>query len=189
MSSVIRLNTDHREFLFNLAKGTIKCPTQDAADVAAYKRAYPLIRALVEERFPARDMRVLAKYGTAERRGKPKLQLEAGGVVQFSFREDEHAPFAPAVYENRSAIYAAGPKETAAYEASSTAADAFKKAWGDKLNDYQALINASATLAEVEKVWPEAGALRARVGRALPVILSDEIIKRIQDDASYRKAA
>lgn len=189
MSASIRLNQDHRAFLCSLAKSTVKCPAEDAADVAAYKAFHPMVRKLIEARFPARDMRVLQKYEVTTVRGKAKLQLAAGGVVEFAFREQHQMPMVPDRYEVRGAIYAADADVTAAYEAHAAAASAFKEAFAKKISDYHALVNASATLAEVEKVWPEAAALRDRVGRALPVILSDDIIARIQADAGLRAAA
>lgn len=189
MTAAIRLNESHRNFLFDLAKTVARCPKEEDADAAAYKKAAPMVRALVEARYPVKDMKVLKKYGCAELRGKPKVTLTAGGIVEFAFREPDECPLAPADYDNRRAIYAASANETKAIEDCSTASAAYKKAREAKLNDYKALILASATLAEVEKVWPEASALRARVANTLPVVLSSDVIARISADVQTRAAA
>lgn len=187
-----KLLQSHREFLHAFAKEQVKCPAEEAADKGAYAKAAPLVRHLVEDRYPTKDMKLLAKYEQARNDGCIRLQLSAGGVVEFKFRDPDKGPLVPGSrngYGCSNRMYAAGQEETDAVSASLAAADAFKKAMATKLSDYGALINHSTSLEQVEEVWPAASALRARLNRSVPVILSDEVVARIRADATPLKRA
>lgn len=187
--SMIRMNDSHRAFLVNLASSAISCAAEEKADKASYDRAMPMVRRLVEDKYPVRDMKLLAKYSVAHHDDCVKLQLTAGGVVKFTFRGDKSGPLVPSSYECRQRIYAADDKASEAVSAAELALGALQKARQKKMDDYRALISASVTLEQIEGVWPAAAALRERVGRALPVRLSDEVIARIRADAVPLKKA
>lgn len=187
--STIRMNNEHREFLFKLAKSSIACPAEEKADAAAYARGEKVARAIILKKYPAKEMEPLRKFDVAFHVFSAKFQLTAGGIEEFKFRGDKTGPLAPDRYSVHHAIYAADDSATAALQATLTAAAALKAARDKKLADYRALIWASATLDQIEGVWPEATALRERVGRALPVVLSDEVIARIKADVRPLKKA
>lgn len=184
----IKINQEDRQFLLTFASESIQCPAETKADKDAYAKAAPLVRKLVEERYPPKDMKLLLKYEQARHDACIRLQLTAGGVVEFRFRDPDKGPLVPGSsnsYGCRNRMYAADDAATAAIVASLAAAEALIKARNTKLSDYQALISASSTLEQIEDVWPAGGAaLRPRKGRSLPVILSDEVIARIKADAS-----
>lgn len=188
--ATIRLNDFHRSFLNKLALDTVRCPNEEALDKKAYERAAPLVKKLVQERYPVRDMNVLLKYEQAAHDKCIRLQLTAGGVVEFSFRGDKAGPITPGGGDRwscRNRMYAADDGVTEAVQTSIAAKEAWNKALKAKLGDYSALIKSSLTLEQVEKVWPEASSLRARIANTLPVILSNEVIERIQADATIRR--
>jgi hypothetical protein len=189
--STIRLNEGDRTFLYGLAKERITCPDEEKADAIAYAKAAPLVRHLVEDRYPTKDMKLLLKYTVARHDDCIRLQLAAGGVVEFNFRMPDKGPLVPNGYGCSNRMYIAGQEETDAISASLTAKSTCEKARSQKLADYKALIWASQTLEQIEGVWPLAGeVLRPRKGRALPVVLSDEVIARIKADLpSLKKAA
>jgi hypothetical protein len=186
-----KLLQSHRDFLHSLAKEQVKCPAEEMADKAAYAKAAPMVRKIVETKYPPKDMKLLRKYQVASGDKCVRLQLTAGGVEEFCFRDTDKAewPLRPSGYGCISHIYAADEKASEAVGAHLLAVGAFKKAMAAKLADYGALINHSTTLEQVEAVWPAAAALRPRLNRAVPVILSDEVIARIKADAAPLKKA
>lgn len=182
----IRLNENDRSFLYNLAKGNIQCPAEEAADKKAYAKASDVVRRIVTKRYPPKDMAFLLKYEVACADYCIRLQLSAGGVVEFKFRADDAGPLTPGAkhYSCGNRMYAADETATPLISASLDAAATLEEARKVKLEDYKALIWASTSLEQVEGVWPAAAALRPRKGRDLPVVLSDEVIARIKADAS-----
>ena len=179
----VKLLVSHREFLSGFAKESVKCAAEEAADAKAYAKAAPLARKALQTKYPVKDMKVLQKYGVAKGDRCIRLQLTAGGVVEFKFRGDD-LPLRPNGYDCGRHIYATDEAATQAISASLDAEAAFKKAMADKLRDYGALIAHSTTLEQIEAVWPAASALRPRLARSVPVILSDDVIARIKADAS-----
>lgn len=186
--TAVRLNDSHRSFLYTLAKERVRCPAEEMADKTTYALAAKLVKAGVESQYPSRDMKVLQKYNAAEQAISVRLQLTAGGVEQFEFRGDKSGPLAPS---NRrfNHVYPTTKAMSEAVSAHLLAAAALKKARETKLADYKSLIYSSTNLAQVEAVWPLASELRPRVGRMLPVTLSNEVIARIKADAITMKRA
>jgi len=179
-----KLLQSHRDFLNGLARDNVKCPAEEMADKVAYAKAAPLVRKIVEAKYPPKDMKLLAKYEVAKIDRCIRLNLTAGGVTQFTFRADAAAPLRPTGYDCGRHIYQADEDATAAVLACATAEEAFKKAKATKLSDYAALITYSTTLEQIESVWPAATALRARFNRSVPVILSDDVVARIRADVA-----
>lgn len=159
----------------------MRCPAEGRADKAAYAVAAKLLKADLAKQFPAKDMRVLSKYGAAENAASVRVQLTAGGVTSFEFR-DKDGPLCPG---NRpySKVYAISAPTSDAISASIQAHDALRKAFDAKIDDYKSLIYSSTNLEQIEAVWPMASELRPRVGRLLPVTLSNDVIARIKADA------
>jgi hypothetical protein len=185
----IRMNDAHRSFLFSLAGQNVKCPAEEKAEAAAYDKASPLVRKIVEEKFPPKDMRLLVKYDCAAPDSCIKLQLTAGGITQFNFRDVKDAPLLPNGYECRSRIFASDATVSAAVGAHELACGALKKARAKIMDDYRALIWSTPTLEQIEAVWPEAKALRERLNKTLPVRLSQDVINRIRADVATRAKA
>lgn len=186
----LRLNNDYRLFLRRLATKNVTCAAEAAADEAAYKAAEKIVRAMVVDRFPAKDMKVLQRYNVASRDTCFRIQLAAGGVVQFEFRgaTDDVGIWVPdATCSSR--LYIADEAQTTIIQSSLDAESAVEDARKRKLEDYCALIEASSTLEQIEEVWPEASALREYAGRTLPAVLSDDVIARIKADVALRSAA
>ena len=86
-----RLNEGHRSFLNTLANKVATCPAEIAAEDVAYKKAAPMVRAVVTTRFPTKDMAVLRKYEVAGTDECIRLRLTAGGVVEFNYRDKAEA--------------------------------------------------------------------------------------------------
>lgn len=184
-----RMNDSNRHFLREMMREVVKCPAEEKAMDAAYKVAAPLVRKIVETKYPAKDMKVLRTYKVAVADACIKLQLTAGGVTQFAFASEKEAPFRPDNYGCSSQIFAADEATTKAVGAWALSKGAYDKAFNQKREDYGALINHTATLEQIEAVWPAASKLRERLGRSLPMVLSDDVIARIRADATPLKRA
>lgn len=199
----VRLNNEHRHYLKGVMKTTVDVPAEKKARDDALDKLKPLVRKMIEDRFPQKDMAVLKKYSVSGWAWYARMQLAAGGVVQFQFcepRKDHYGRQQPVSDEdakehglrlepvNHNLLYLADDKTTDAYAKYDLAEAAYKKALNAKFRDYGALIDASTTLEQIEEVWPEAGKmLRKRIEATLPVVLSDEVMERIRADAKVRK--
>lgn len=183
--ATVRMNDSHRQFLRNLAADTVKKLVDAKAMDAAYKLAVPLVRKAVETKYPPKDMEVLKKYECADVDTCVRLQLTAGGIEQFEFC-DADAVYRPDTGSCRRHIYATDAATSKAVSAYLLEREKFQKLKSQKLGDYIALIDHAQTLEQIESIWPEASALRGRIGRALPVVLSDDVIARIKADSRRR---
>lgn len=204
----IRLNSEHRHYLRGLMTSTVTCPNEEKADAKAYERMSAIVRKIVEDRFPPKDMLILKKYDAAVASISARLQLSAGGVVQFCYRDvtlekigayggrvarplddlmEVGIPLVPSCKFN-GVMYQCDDRQTAIWHDHEKTSDVAQKALSQKRRDYDALITASSTLEQIEEVWPEASALRKRIEKTLPVVLSDEVMARIRADAKVRKA-
>lgn len=192
----IRITETDRMFLRELASKTIQCKDEERAAVDAYVAALPIVRTLVMDRYPPKDMAVLEKYHATYEDRCIRIQLSSGGIVEFCIRKEDKPCVVPGNHHRdhgcQGRIYAAGPEATQLIQNALDAAEAREQARNKKLADYRALIAASTTLEQIEAVWPFGGEeLRPRKGRALPVILSDEVVARIKADvaATEKEAA
>ena len=186
--AVIRMNDEHRKALWKLAQEKVRCPVEAEVDKTTYKKAEKAVTAVLRAAYPAKDMKVLEKYSLAGSAREVRLQLTAGGVVEFKFRDPKTAP----LIQNHlpyGKIFATNEVQTQAVEDSIQAYDAYRQALKAKLEDYKALIWSSTNLDHIEKVWPEASELRLRIDRHLPMVLSADVISRIKADVASRVAA
>lgn len=181
-----RLNQEHREALYDLARRVVDCPDEAKAEDAAYKKAAPLVRKCVEVKYPAADMAVLSKYDLVRRDHCIQLQLTAGGVEEFEFRHDEPPPVVASRGSCYGRIHPADEKTTAAVSAWKLAKDANEKARDKKLEQYRAFVRSATTFEQVLEVWPEASALTPNIARNLPVAVSVETIDAIKADSARR---
>lgn len=200
--ATIRLNNEHRHYLKGLMTTTVGCPAEKKALDKAFEKFWPLYRKMVEDRYPPKDMLVLQRYEKAHYATESKVQLTEGGIVMVrtTFPKEwdkmtaaEKMTVIPLVplggyhYQNTTPhVLLADAKFTAAHQGWVVALDVHEKSLSGKFRDYNALIEASTTLDQVEEVWPEAKVLRKRIEATLPVVLSDEVMARIREDAKTR---
>lgn len=184
MARVTRLTQHMRKQLKALARDLVKTPAEDKAVKAAYKAAAPLVTAAVHVKYPPRDMAVLLKYEKATVDDCIKLQLSAGGIQVFNFAEKKGPLVAHETWQG--VVYAADEQQTAAVLAWVEARDKQKAAYEAKVADYDKLINFARTLDEIEAVWPEASQVRAQNESVAPVVLPEEVVKRIKADVATR---
>lgn len=188
-----RLSQGDRDALFSFAK---KCvlDTQDTTALdAAYDRAADAVAALLTDKFPQKDMRVLAKYNAAS--PDTCIYVSSGGFGrydQFCFRDDDkRIPLRPISRgcNSRTPFLLEGKAEEA-FRAFNEAKDAFDAAVKTRVADYKALIYAAKTFNEVADIWPEANQLReAIVGTSSSlIVLSNDVVERIKGDAAYSLA-
>lgn len=180
-----RLTNNHRDILGHLARELVSCPVEKQADIDAYAAAAPLVRKMVEDVQPPKDMKVLQKYGCANIDDCIRLSLSAGGYTHFYFEKGK-GPLTTSCK-----TFLSDEATTAVVNARLKAAEALKKATEAKLSDYYSLIQSSKTFEEVLEIWPEAERLRQHIcgsSHAL-VTLNPEIAARIQQDVATRQAA
>ena len=197
-----RLNQAHRSTLKELACRVVDVPAEAKAEDAAYQKAAPLVRALVEAEFPPAEMKVLAKYECTRRDRCINVQAETGGVEQFRFRvkdpandydgsegEDDNLdhPVIPSRSGScRNRIYIASAKTHAAVAAWVKAEDVRRKALKEKLDKYLAFIAAAATYEQVLEIWPEASQVSDSITRNLPMSLNNDMLAEIKADSTRR---
>lgn len=175
-----------REKLENHAHNVVLPAKEKAALDSAYAKAMPLVRKLVETRYPKADMKVLAKYGHGAADREVKVQHPNGVIDQFVFDKDD-APYVPGGYEHRNRIYLATAETAAAIERWIKARDAYKTERDKRLEAYKALILGSSFVEDIVAVWPEAA--KVIPPTALPIALSPEKIALVKNDLKERKAA
>lgn len=153
---------------------------------ATYKKAGPLVAAIVSKKFPPAEMKVLAKWKATHDVCSAKLQLPNGSVVQFSFRE-EARPVCPDTYEYRQQIYLVDASTAAAVEKWIDAKEVYDAERKKRLAAYRALALGASYVEDVIEVWPEArGVLPAG---SPPIALGPEQIALVKADQRERKAA
>ncbi len=180
----IRLSTEKRDKLNSYVNKIVTCPVEKEALDAAYARAAPLVRYAVLDKYPLKDMKILAEYEAAWVDNCIKLVLTAGGVEEFQFRDDTGPLVAKKTTKGQ--IYQAGPEATDAVADWVLASRAYHIAMKRKRDDYHSLIAASTTFEQVVAIWPEAEALAGELRGTSLIMLSDEVIARIQADVKSR---
>jgi len=181
-----RLNEGHRGALRALAIRVVDCPEETKAEDRAYKRAAPLVAKVVLKQYPEAEMKVLSKYDLTRRDACINLQLTAGGVEQFKFRDGEEAVVANTEYSCRHRIYSTDERTTEAVTAWRQCFDAKEAAIKRKLADYTAFIASATTFEQVLEIWPEAEEIAPRIRKNLPVALSEETVAAITADSNRR---
>jgi hypothetical protein len=178
-----RMSDDIRYRLRGLADQLVKPIRLAEALEAAYKKAAPVVRKVVEAKYPPKDMRILAKYEAAGPDKCVKVQLANGTVEKFDFTDD--APFVVSSYcSNR--MYLAGDA-SGAIEDWAAARDKFNEERKRRLADYNSLILTAKYVEEITGVWPEAEKLLPK--RQELVALNDDVLARIKRDIAERSRA
>lgn len=172
--------------LINAAKEIIDPKAEREALDAAYSVAEVLVRAAIEDRFPPRDMSVLAKYSCVTQEEDPKLQLPTSAVKEFKFQDDT-APLIPNVYDYKRIIYLGGEDCETAIDQWRDALQAYEAEKNKRLEAYRTLVLGSTYLEDIIQVWPEAASLVPN-DPFLPAIMREEEVKIINLDRSERVA-
>lgn len=175
-----------RDSLKGHANTVVVPPKERKALDAAYRKAEPLVLAMVAKRFPPAEMKVLAKYGCTAALTKVRVQLPNGAVLQFEF-DGERAPKTPDTYSYRNTMFVADATTGAAIERWEAAVKAYEEERQKRLAAYKALIDGASYIEDVIDVWPEAaGVLPAG---SPPIPLGPEQIALVKADLRERKAA
>lgn len=180
-----RLTNNHREVLTRLVSQIVDCPAEIKAEEAAYAKAAPVVRKIVEAKYPAADMAVLAKYKCAQSDACIRISHPDNSVQQFTFRKGEevNVPDASGCY---SRMYQSDERQQKAIEAWVNAASALKDATKKKRDDYNAFISSATTFEQVLEIWPEAAQVADRIKVNLPAAVNPEMLARIKADSAAR---
>ena len=171
-----------RDRLENHAEKVVIPAVERKALDAAYKRAAPLVVAVVAKKYPPADMKVLQKYNAGAQHDTTKLQFPNGVVTQFEFDKDAGPYTARASYDDR--IFLADAATAAAVEKWEAARDAYKIERKRRMDAYKALIAGAATIEDIIAVWPEvSGVLPAG---SPPIPLGPEQIALVKADLRER---
>lgn len=181
-----RLNNSMREQLFRKARASINPTKETAAVEKAYAKAAPLVRAVVEKKYPLADMDVLKKYNMARQDACIRLSYPNGVVQQFNF--NENYPRVPDRYDCNNRIYLIDQKGADAVEAWADAAAALKAEKDKRYEAYCALINGTKYLEDLIESWPEIADMFPTEGGSL-IPLNPDTIALIQKDMKERSKA
>lgn len=168
------------------ATNTVSPAKEAKALTAAYRKAEPLVRKLVEAKYKPADMLICEKYGLTRRDSCIRVQFPNGGVEQFNFTEEETSPIVPdgSCY---SRMYLSDEKTATAVEAWISARDAFKSESTRRINAYRSLVMASTTVEDVVAAWPEVAGLLPPPNAL--IAFDPEQIAILQADQREREAA
>jgi hypothetical protein len=175
-----------RERLKAHASEVVTCSTEKKVLDAAYSKAAPLVTAVVQQKFPPADMKVLKKWHSACFCSAVKLSNPDGAVVEFKF-ENEDGPLRADHYEYRHQVYLASAATAAAVEKWKTASDAYTGERKKRIAAYGAMIDGSSTVEDLIAMWPEAAGVLP--SGSPPIALGPEQIAIIKADLRERKAA
>lgn len=185
-----RLNQWDRKRLLKLAVERCNPKAERKRLDKTLEKAAALVRKVIETKYPAADMAVLAKYQYGREDTCFKLRLADGSIDEFRFPDGQGIRVANRYYLGD--IYDAGDaKTTAAAKVWRTAADAFEAERKKRIAAYEALIAAARYFEDVTAVWVEAEELREAIcGKVhLPALLTEDLAVTIQADAQERIAA
>lgn len=181
-----RLTQAMRDRLVLYAQKNVAPAQETKALAAAYKKAEPLVRKIVEAKYKPADMVVCAKYELTRPDACVRFQLPNSVVTEFSFESEAVAPI---VVGNNcySRMYLADEKAAAAIEAWVSARDALKVEFKKRVEAYHALAAGSTYVEDVVAVWPEVADLFP-ADNAL-IALGPDQIALVRADIQERKAA
>lgn len=185
MPAKVRLNAWTRDNLKAVAKKAVSPATERAALAVAYKSAAPLVRKMVEAKFPAKDMRVCAKYDVAEVDDCINMQFPNGVVDTFYFDEGTGPLVARATYHGQ--MYLADADTATAVEVWLDRKKAFEAERKKRLAVYVSLIETTTYAEDLVSVWPEAA--EHIPAHHLPVALGPDEMALLAADRQERKAA
>jgi hypothetical protein len=186
-----RLSERDRSIILSFARRQIEATEPHDALDAAYEAAAQAVADAVEVAFPLRDMKVLAKYGLADK--DRCIYISAGGfghMDEFCFREDDKRI---TLRPNRNCRHQPVMLEGDAGEALTaykTAREAHKAATNVRNRDFSALVNNTTSFNSLVEIWPAVEALRGEiVGQSAALsTLSNETVERLKADPAFQMA-
>lgn len=189
-----RLYLRDRETLLNHARGLIDCPVERAEYLARKADLVALVRPLVEQTFPDREMWVLRKYRLANTQKHVDIRWGDQRSQQAKCPTGEAVDI-PVTHNSADEIRLPKPHPIYdAFDRYQTAKDGLNAAKERKLEDYRTLIWSMRNFEDVVAVWPEAAvcaaACRADTSKDnLPSCLTDDVLARIKADVEVRAKA
>lgn len=177
-----RLNMSMRDRLTGLADRTIQPKAELAALEEAYAVAEPLVREIVKQKFPPKDMEILKKYQKAFTDDCIKLRLADGDVEVFHFKPETGPLVASKTYNGQ--MYLADEEASRAVEKWVSARENYEAERKERLSAYRALIHQANNLEDLAEVWPEAATL---FPPNLPMALGPEQVALVKRDVQERK--
>lgn len=174
-----------RDKLMNHAQEVVQPATEKKAVDTAYRAAAPLVMAIVEKKYPPRDMKLLTKYGVSARHNSAKIQSPGGQVVEMGF-VGEDVVTVPNGCGYRQ-IYLGDDRTVAAIEKYTDAVRSFKAEYEKRVGAFRTLLFGSAYVEDVIEVWPEAA--KVIPANEMTAQLAPEQIAIIKADMRERRAA
>lgn len=189
----------HKEMLQTFARKSVRADDEKNVMDDLYAKIAPLVKAVVEKKYPPKDMKVLLKYEQSYRDECINLSGHDGQVRRFNFRtvskvvtqEDEelmdfipYVPGAPSGYGCKNRVYVADKVLSELIDDYNQAKTVFDAEIAGKYAKYKAVIQASNFYEELLQIWPAAEALREEImsDRQSLTILSPELIEQIKAD-------
>ena len=179
------LNVGHRNTLKAFAWRLVK-QTQDTSQVdAAYDLAASLVAAVLEGKYPKKDMDVLKKYNLGRQDSCVFLSPGYGQVIRFNFRDqDTRVPHQPDRYCNGRTPHLLNDEQAQIVKTYEALKDQWERDVTARSRDFDALISVARTFEGLVEVWPAANQLREHIcGKSSSVAaISAETISRIKLD-------
>lgn len=182
-----RLSGSDRDIILNFASRQIAATADNATLDAAYEVAADAVHAVVLDRWPQKDMCVLAKYDAAHEDACVYVSTGGSNYDRFIFREgDKRIALRPNRNCSRQPIMLEGPAEKA-YRSFRDAEEQSKTECNQRINDFKALIYGTLTFNALVEVWPALEALRTTIcgSKSAVSILSADVVSRVQNDAAF----
>jgi len=179
-----RLSDGNRDRLINFARKEVERTQDSAAIDAAYELAADAVAAAVERAFPAKDMKVLAKYELARPDACIYVSGGYGEFMEFTFRDDDkRTPSRPSRNCRRQPVLLEDAEReliTSYFNLLNERKETVRR----RLNDFITLIRNSTNFNGLVEIWPAAEALRGEiVGHGTAVsLMSDDVIARLKAD-------
>jgi hypothetical protein len=184
-----RLNKDDRRWLKNFAATQIETPKETEAEEEAYQALLPEVVKAVLKRYPKADMDVMAKYDATTLTTQFYMNSWSS-EFQFNLRDSDCNELQlriPSGYGSWKVLMADKPLMDL-FNTWLLASRAKRKAYDEKLRQYQTVIESCNTFNEIATIWPALEKHRTRfvppaqVAPTALTILGAETINFIQND-------
>lgn len=157
----------------------------------AYELAADFLAAVVVQRWPEKDMRVLAKYDAASPDACIYVTTGGGDFDRFTFRDDDkRIPMRPNRYCRNQPVMIEG-EAAESFLAFERISKEREQAIARRRNDFYALIDGTPSFNALCETWPLAEAMREQiVGTSQAIaVLSTEVVDRLRADPAFAAAA
>jgi len=183
----IRMTKNIRDYLVVLAKHRVHDPDTKAVLDAANKAGDAALRAFMKKAWPARDMKVLEKYGMISTYAQIYVQLvgKSGEPRYTSWRfSRDKLPKPPMNYGQ---LKVDDQRVVRAIDDAESAAAAHEKARASKLATFEQLIFNARYLEQIEEVWPAAKEARKLV-QQLPAVQLAPLMDQVRAIVEAKQA-